>query len=278
MIVELIGIMESVAAGNYSNDIMEYTRPEHPEPIRRLAEAMGMMMVKVEAREQRLENLVAELEVLNEQLQNNIIKTVCGIANALGARDRYTEGHGERVAEYAVRLARRMGLSEEEVQGILIGGLLHDVGKIGFSDRIFEHIDIRLPDDMREEIQRHPVIGAEIIKDLDFLGGAESYVLFHHERADGTGYPFGLRDEAIPQGARILAVADSFDAMTTDRSYQKGKTRDEAFAILRDLAGRGLSKELVELFIEEVLENGLPVSRERSPGAEAPRIPSDSAR
>jgi putative nucleotidyltransferase with HDIG domain len=254
---KLISIIEEVANGKYSNDIMEFTKPGHSKTIQRIAEAVGMMMVRVEAREMRLEQLIEELRELNALLKKNIIQTVITIANALGARDQYSEGHAQRVAIYSERLARKVELTEEEVETIKIGGMLHDIGKIGFSDRMFTSEDVKFSKDMIKEIRHHPKIGANILKDIEFLGPVLEYVRHHHESVDGTGYPDGIRDEEIPMGAKIISVADCFDAITTERSYQKGRDEEEASVILRSLSGKGLSAELVEAFIEEIKENGM---------------------
>ena len=251
----LIDIIEEVAKGNYSSDIMEFTRPGHSEMIQRIAEGIGMMMVRVEAREVRLEQLVGELRDLHRLLEKNTTQTVIAIAHALGARDKYTEGHAHRVSVYSERLARKMGLSEKEVEKIRVGGVLHDIGKIGFSDRIFSDEDIRFSEGMVAEIHKHPGIGVDILKDLTFLGSVFDYVRYHHESLDGTGYPEGLRGDEIPLGAKIISVADCFDAVTTDRSYHKGKPIEEAFAMLREISGK-MSPELVEAFIEEIKEGG----------------------
>lgn len=255
-IFKLTEIIEEVAKGDYSNDIMGFTRPGHSDMIQRVAEAMGMMMVRVEARELRLEQLVEELQDLNRLLEKNTTQTVIAIAHALGARDTYTEGHADRVSVYSERLARKMGLPEKEVEQIRVGGVLHDIGKIGFTDRIFSDEDVKFSEKMFEEIKKHPEIGVDILKDLSFLGTVLDYVHYHHENLDGTGYPEGLKGEEIPLGARIISVADCFDAVTTERSYQKGRTMEEAFAILKEISGK-LSPELVEAFIEEIQENGM---------------------
>ena len=253
----LIDIIEEVANGNYSNDIMEFTKPGRSEMIQRVAEAMGMMMVRVEAREVRLEQLIDELRELNERLRKNITQTVITIANALGARDEYTQGHAHRVSVYSERLARRVGLTGEELEHVRVGGMLHDIGKIGFSDQIFSSQDVKLSEELYEEIHRHPEIGVGILSELAFLGPVVDYVHYHHESLDGSGYPDGLEGEAIPLGARIVSVADCFDAITTDRSYQKGRTMEEAFVILRRLSGKSLSPDLVEAFIHDIEEGGM---------------------
>ncbi|HPG32173.1 MAG TPA: HD-GYP domain-containing protein [bacterium] len=254
---KLLKIIEDIAAGIYSNDIMEFARPEYPDIIRRIAEAVGMTMVKVEARETRLELLLAEMNRLNETLRDNIVKTVASISNTLGARDKYTEGHAARVAVYSERLARKFGLPENEIYFIRIGGMLHDIGKIGFSDRLFGNEDAHISEDLYSEIKKHPTIGYDILKNLNFLGKAVDFVLYHHERIDGNGYPSGLKGGEIPLGARIISVCDCFDAITSNRPYQKSKTINEAFNILNKIKGTQLDFKLTEIFIEDIKENGI---------------------
>ena len=134
----LVEIIQEISSGEYSNDIMGLTCDDQPETVRTIAEAMGLMMVKVEAREYRLELMVKELEALNEKIKQNTIQAVSTMAHALAARDAYTEGHAARVADVACKIARQMGLAEEEIEFIRLGGILHDIGKIGFPDRLFE--------------------------------------------------------------------------------------------------------------------------------------------
>jgi len=244
----LLEIIEEIAAGRYSNDIMELTDENQPEPVRTIAEAMGLMMVKVEAREYRLELMVKDLEELNEKVRQSTIHAVSAMAHALAARDAYTEGHAERVAGLAVRIARELGVEDEEVESVRLGGILHDIGKIGFSDRLFSPHEAKNPPDMVKEILCHPSTGVEILQALDFLGPALNYVHCHHERPDGKGYPRQLMDKEIPLGAKILAVADAFDAMTTDRPYQKGKPTGVALGILKKHAGTKWDRDCVAAF------------------------------
>jgi putative nucleotidyltransferase with HDIG domain len=245
---KLIAIIQDIAQGNYSDDIMALTGPEQPEDLRHIAEAMAMMMVKVEAREFHLENLAQELRILNRDLKRQALATVEAMASALGARDGYTKGHGERVGELAAGLAGEIGFEQSQVEEVRAAGILHDVGKICFSDKVFQNEDIVPSPEMLSEIHTHPQRGAAIVESLDFLGPVREFVLYHHERIDGKGYPFGLKGDDIPLGARIISVADVYDAITTDRPYQKGKTREEAMAILDNLAGAGLDKGLVDNF------------------------------
>jgi putative nucleotidyltransferase with HDIG domain len=242
----LLEIIQDVSAGKYSNDIMSLTDPGTPEPVRIIAEAMGLMMVKVEAREYHLEMLISELKSLNEKIRKNTIKTVSTMANALAARDPYTKGHTERVANLAEHIAMEMGLESGDIEYIRLGGLLHDIGKIGFPDYLFQPHEARNPPEMVNRIIKHPAVGADILHELDFLGPALEYVRSHHERPDGKGYPRRLKNTDIPLGAKIIAVADSFDAMTTERPYQKAMTPNVALEIFKRHAGEKWDAECVK--------------------------------
>jgi putative nucleotidyltransferase with HDIG domain len=179
------------------------------------------------------------------------------ISQALGLRDKYTEGHGRRVSLYAERLARRLGLSAEDIENIRIGGMLHDIGKIGFSNRIFSNEEATLTKDMHDEIHAHPWIGRVILSNLNFNESVLDCVYYHHEHVDGKGYPCGLCNDEIPLGAKIISVADCFDAMTTDRPYQGRKSLPETYATLVRISGIVLSAGLVSAFIQEIRENGV---------------------
>ena len=178
------------------------------------------------------------------------------IVAALKNKDPYTQGHARRVAIYAGRLAQRLGLPRVEVENIRLGGLLHDIGKIGLSDQVFNNTYQQLSEELLAEVQRHPQIGVALLKNFNFPASVINYVLCHHEKMDGSGYPFGLSGYQIPLGAKIIRIADCFDAITTDRPYQPHKNWIDALAILRQISGTDLSPELVEVFIDEIKENG----------------------
>jgi HD-GYP domain-containing protein (c-di-GMP phosphodiesterase class II) len=137
------------------------------------------------------------------------------------------------------------------------------VGKLALSDRIFSNQDTHLTTELKRELRCHPLIGADLLKSVDMLGPVVDFVLFHHERVDGNGYPFGLTAEEIPRGAKIVSIADCFDAVTTDRPYQQRKSIPSAYDILRDGCRRYFCEAYVEVFIEEIEENG--IIRERFP-------------
>jgi putative nucleotidyltransferase with HDIG domain len=161
------------------------------------------------------------------------------------------------VAAYAARIAQRLGCSTKATETIRIGGLLHDIGKIAFSRNLLQNTRSQLSPDMRTEIRRHPEIGVGFLEAIHMADSVVDCVRYHHERLDGSGYPHGLKAGEIPLGARIISVADCFDALTTDRPYQKGRSPAEALRIMEELGGRDLSPELVKVLIEDVQQNGI---------------------
>jgi putative nucleotidyltransferase with HDIG domain len=158
---------------------------------------------------------------LNENIKESYLKSIAALAAALESRDSYTRWHSENVTRYSVELARKLRCPEQETDIIRRAALLHDIGKIGIRDCVLLKPG-KLNDDEFAQIKQHPAKGAEIVKLLSFLQGEAEMILQHHERYDGTGYPLGIKGNAIVLGARILAVADTFDAMISDRPYRKG--------------------------------------------------------
>jgi cyclic di-GMP phosphodiesterase len=170
------------------------------------------------------------------------------LARTVEARDNYTEKHLRRVADRGVEVARRLGMSEGEIEGVRLGGLLHDLGKIVVPDMVLHKPG---PLDRREFalVRKHPETGAEIVRPLRSFDGPEPVVLHHHERFDGTGYPYGLKGAAIPLAARVIAVADAFDAMTTDRPYRAAMTPTVSLQRLADGRGEQWDPEVVDAFM-----------------------------
>ena len=197
-----------------------------------------------------------------QQASTDAFCNLAAITLAMDSQDAYTRGHGRRVASYAERIARRIGLSAEETETLRMGGLLHDIGKIAFSRDLLNNTRTRLSASMRAEIRRHPEIGREFLKVLNMPEPVIDCVHYHHERLDGTGYPRGLKADQIPLGAKIISVADCFDALTTDRPYQRGKRPVDALQTLKHLVGRNLCPELTRVFSVEIRENGLEQSLE----------------
>ncbi|MBI5175328.1 MAG: HD domain-containing protein [Candidatus Melainabacteria bacterium] len=185
---------------------------------------------------ERNDNLVIELSGALTELENLSVGTIRALADALDAKCDYTAGHSLRVSRIAVLIGRQMGLPEDTLRDIELGGILHDIGKIGVPESILWKPD-KLTAEERSIMSRHPVKSAEIIGDLKGLVRAREYVKHHHEFFDGSGYPDGLEGENIPIGARIILVSDAYDAMTTDRPYRKAIGHVRAIEELRKLAG-----------------------------------------
>lgn len=186
---------------------------------------------------------------LTGQLENaeNVIVTIVRI---IEAKDPYTRGHSERVAEHSERLAAAGGMNEERVQMLRRAALLHDVGKLGIEDAIIHSPD-KLTDEELRKVHDHPEIGSELIASLSFLSAALEPIKSHHERYDGAGYPDGLAGEKIPLEARIISVADTYDALVTDRPYHEALTNEDALEELSSSAESGqLDPALVSTFIE----------------------------
>lgn len=175
-------------------------------------------------------NMRAEIKEKTSQIERLSLQSISAMANSIDAKDKYTNGHSSRVAKYSKIIAEKIGMDEEMQDNIFYIALLHDVGKIGIPDQIINKPD-RLTDEEYEIIKKHPVIGYDILKEIEELPGIATGARSHHERYDGKGYPDGLTGEDIPEIARIIAVADAYDAMTSNRSYRKlleqSKVRDE---------------------------------------------------
>ena len=165
-------------------------------------------------------DLSTEVEKKTTQIENLSIHVVQALANAIDAKDTYTNGHSGRVAKYSKEIAKRFGYSPEKLRTIYMMGLLHDVGKIGVPDAVINK-PAKLTDDEFDIIKNHPVLGARILKEIKELPELVTGARWHHERYDGKGYPDGLAGEDIPEEARIIAVADAYDAMTSNRSYRR---------------------------------------------------------
>jgi HD-GYP domain-containing protein (c-di-GMP phosphodiesterase class II) len=174
--------------------------------------------------------------------------TLEALAAALDLRDRETEGHSRRVVAYTARLARERGLREAEITEICRGALIHDIGKIGVPDAILLKPGALTPAE-RRLIEKHPQEGFEMLLGVPYLKDEIQIVLAHQERWDGSGYPFGLRGETIPLGARLFAVADTFDALTSDRPYRQGRPMAEAREIIATEAGVKFDPDVVAAFL-----------------------------
>lgn len=189
------------------------------------------------------------IKQLTDDLEN-AENVIMALIRSVEAKDPYTRGHSERVAEYSRRLAERLSLDACRMQVVRRAAMLHDLGKIGLDDSIIRSTN-ELTTEEREKVHNHPSIGIEIIKSLSFLSEVLDPIRSHHERFDGTGYPRRLARENIPIEARIIAVADTYDALTTDRPYRKAVGKEAAFKEMAASAASGqLDPALVEVFIK----------------------------
>jgi response regulator RpfG family c-di-GMP phosphodiesterase len=202
--------------------------------------------------ENHLEELVrqrtAQLDGALQSLEEAYRSTLKALTAALDKRDSETSGHSERVVSFSLRLGRELGLDAEQMRSLEFGSLLHDIGKIGVPDAILRKPS-RLTEEEWREMRQHPWHGRQILRGIEFLKGASRVVAQHHERWDGTGYPLGLRGEEIDINARIFAVADAFDAITSDRVYRKGRPYEAAAAELAEWSGRQFDTRVVEAFL-----------------------------
>jgi putative nucleotidyltransferase with HDIG domain len=188
---------------------------------------------------------------LFHNLQRAYIDTLSALTSAIDAKDSYTRGHSERVTDLSMKLALELGLERSEIDKIKLGGLLHDIGKIGIPEGILNKPG-RLNAQEFEVIKSHPELGVRILGKVEFLAGIVSIIKHHHERFDGKGYPDGLSGLDIPLLGRIVSVVDTFDAMTTDRPYRKALTEEEALKEIAHCSGTQFDPDIAEVFIRMI--------------------------
>jgi len=199
------------------------------------------------------------LSILREQiyyLMNNLsdlekddngvyLKTVTSLTNAIDAKDVYTAGHSQRVSQLAINIAQELDLKKYEIQQVEYGAILHDIGKIGISESILNKQG-PLNDSEYRKIKKHPDIGISILEDIDFLDEVFNVINYHHERIDGTGYPYGLSKTDIPLEARIVCIADAWDAMTSTRSYRRPLSLNQAVGELKENQGSQFDSQIIK--------------------------------
>ncbi|MER7347812.1 HD-GYP domain-containing protein [Streptomyces aurantiacus] len=181
--------------------------------------------------------------------------TIRALVQAVDLKDRYTRGHSERVGRASVLIARELGMDDERVEVLRFAGILHDVGKLGVPTRLLRK-EGPLTAQERRVIELHPEYGHEMVRGIGFLGEARAAVLHHHERIDGSGYPYGLTGTQIPESARVVAVADAFDAMTSTRSYRRARPVPAAVAELERCAGAQFDAAMVEALVRALERHG----------------------
>ncbi|MCP9206293.1 HD-GYP domain-containing protein [Streptomyces sp. NEAU-Y11] len=181
--------------------------------------------------------------------------TIRALVQAVDIKDRYTRGHSERVGRASAMIARELGMRGDRLEALRIAGILHDVGKLGVPTRILRKNGPLTPEE-RRIIELHPEYGHEMVRGIGFLGEARAAILHHHERLDGTGYPYGLAGTQIPEFARVVAVADAFDAMTSTRTYRRGRPVATAVEELKRCAGSHFDPRMVRAFSRALDRHG----------------------
>lgn len=192
-----------------------------------------------------------ELYQVYKDLLNSYISTLKVIIKALDARDAITSGHSQRVADYSMAIADKLGMSSSEKRNLELAALLHDVGKIGVSEYILGKPG-RLTDQELFMVKKHPEIGGQILDKVDFLKSTIPPILHHHERYDGKGYPSGLAGDDIPLSAKIISVSETYDYLTSDLSYRKAIPMEQACEELKNSSGTQLDPEIVHTFLDSI--------------------------
>lgn len=210
--------------------------------VKRAAKTIEEQNVAIRRLASRLDETMAAQEAIH-------VGTIKALMSALDAKDHYTAGHCMRVTDYALLLGRAVNLPQERLDLLEEAALFHDIGKIGIPEQILNKKDSLTTEEF-EEMKKHPVIGAEIIASTRVFAEHAELVRHHHERYDGRGYPDGLKGEEIPIEARIMAIADTYDAMTSDRPYRSRMSKEKAINILLDCRGTQFDPQLVDIFVE----------------------------
>ncbi len=257
----LMNSSRAIAKGDFSQRVRLDSRTE----IGELAQTFNHMT-------EELEGYVAELKRAAEENRALFLGSIQMLAGAVDEKDPYTRGHSDRVTRYSVVIAEQMGLPEEQVEVVRIAAQLHDVGKIGIEDRILKKPGALTPEEY-EVMKTHTVRGANILRPIPQLKEMIPGIELHHEALDGRGYPFGLKGDEIPIPARIIAVADTFDAMTTNRPYQTARDADYALRIIRSLEGTKFDPKVVAA-LTTALEGGkIRIHRAAAIGGDAQAAP-----
>jgi putative nucleotidyltransferase with HDIG domain len=193
-----------------------------------------------------------------DQLPSAVVETVTSLAIAIDAKDQYTHGHSQKVSHYAVLVAQALQLSSREIEEIRLGALLHDVGKVGIPESILNKAG---PLDALEweTMKSHTTLGDKLLSSLAAMERVREMVRHHHEFVDGSGYPDRLEGEQIPYGARLVAIADAYDTITSERTYKKPRTSEDAFRELERCADNQFDRELVRRFIETIRRQPQPI-------------------
>jgi HD-GYP domain-containing protein (c-di-GMP phosphodiesterase class II) len=244
----------------------------HPDPELPVVQAQMAVFARELNRLYKAERLRSrELEDALEDVREMYVSTMTTLAQVVEAKDSATRGHLDRTQRYGLALAARVDPELAQRPEVAYGFFLHDIGKVGIPESVLCKPG-PLTDDEWTVMRAHPSIGAQIVEPIRFLSGAVEVVRTHHERWDGAGYPSGLAGEQIPLAARVFAIADSFDAMTSDRPYRSALSFDEALGEIRRGAGTQFDPSVVRTFFEMVDDGGMELEHARAHELEVPRV------
>ena len=206
---------------------------------------------KKNARQEKILGLRQQLNRITQRANQSLIEAIFAFAKAIELRDHYTGEHVEKTVFYATQLGRMLKMDAEDLEDLREAAILHDLGKLGISDKILLK-NSKLSDQEYMQIKKHPQIAADILRPIHFLRSVIPFILYHHERWDGRGYPSGLKGELIPVGARIIAIADVYQALTSNRPYRKAFSRKEAIRIIKSGSGTQFDPRIVRIFLKLV--------------------------
>ena len=204
-----------------------------------------------EKKEENIDDLKTKIKKLNGLLTRDLLEMIYGFARAIEAKDFYTGKHVEYTAIIAATIAKKLHLPDSEVEDIRRAGVLHDLGKVGIDEKILSKKGPLSPEEW-EVIKTHPWVAAEILREIHSLKGSIPYILYHHERWDGKGYPLGIKGEEIPLGARIVAVSDVYQALVSDRPYRKAHSKKKAIDIIKEESGYHFDPKIVNVFLQVI--------------------------
>ncbi len=230
---------------------------EYNAEILQQKEEIFQQAEELEAMNGELSSYSEELVKKNEDLREMAMQTIMTIANTIDAKDEYTRGHSRRVSEYSVAIARELGFEGDDLRDIRFVGLLHDIGKIGVPDNVLNKPGKLTPEEY-QLMKDHTVIGGDILKDITMINHLDIGAKYHHERFDGTGYPEGLKGEEIPVIARIIGVADAYDAMTSNRVYRRHLESEKVMEELKNGRGRQFDPDVCDILVRLIDEDRLP--------------------
>ncbi len=263
-------LKRAISKGGFALEICSSTdpgsapsRPQESPENEKLSD-LDYVASEMDERNRILEKSLTELRQAHQSLESAFLEVTKSLVMALETKDSYTAGHLERVSRYSARLAEVLNLPAEEVRAIREAALLHDIGKIGLPDEVLHKVGKLTPEETGI-IREHLAIGAKILEPMKFFKSITTLIYHHHEWYNGQGYPHGLAGDFIPAGAQVIAIADSFDAMTTQRSYNKPKPTQEALEEIRRGAGTQFNPAYVEKFVEVISQEGPQLAGHATP-------------